>query len=117
MTSFQDSNDRTVSGATSQKAPGVKPVLLIAATVLLATLVASIWLYRDGTRAIRVQAKAQGVSLGSQPNNGQSSDAAVSTVLKQVDEWALRMTMATAAGGAGVLLATLLGVSWWRRAL
>ena len=56
MTSFQDSNDRTVSGATSQKAPGVKPVLLIAATVLLATLVASIWLYRDGT-FFRIPAK------------------------------------------------------------
>lgn len=113
MTSVQDSNDRTSSAATSQKVPGVKPVLLIAATVLLLTLVGSIWLYRSGTSAIRVQAK----SLNSPSTNGQSPNVSVSKVLEQVDDWALRMTMATAAGGAGVLLVTLVGVSWWRRAL
>src|SRR5437899_1754022 len=116
MTTVQDRDDRTLSAATSQKAPGFKPVLLIAAIVLLLTLVASIWLYHDGTRAIRVQAKAQGL-LGSQSNNSPSAEASLSKVLKQVDDWALRMIMATAAGGAGVLLVTLVGVSWWRRTL
>src|SRR5436853_7540794 len=114
MTTVQDRDDSTLSAATSRKAPGLKPVLLIAATVLVLTLAGSIWLYQDGTRAIRVQAKVQGVSLD--PNKAQSADAPISKVLKQVDDWALRMIMATAAGGAGVLLATLVGVSWWRRA-
>ena len=89
-------------------------MLLIAAIVLMLTLAGSIWLYREGTRAIRVQ--AQGLSRGSQ-SSSQSAEASLSKVLRQVDDWALRMTMATAAGGAGVLLVTLLGVSWWRRAL
>src|ERR1041384_4225777 len=115
MTTVQEREDRTQSAAASRKAPGIKPVLLIAASVLVLTLAGSIWLYQDGTRAIRVQ--AQGLSRGSQSSSSQSGEASVSKVFKQVDDWALRMIMATAAGGAGVLLATLVGVSWWRRAL
>jgi PAS domain S-box-containing protein len=42
-------------------------------------------------------------------------DESVQTLLKQVEDWVLKVTAATAAGGVGLTLVVVLGVSWWRR--
>lgn len=125
MTIVKDTAPRPSSTVSARKSPGLKPIMIVAAIVLTLTLAGSVWVYHQGTRAIRVQAKAQGAYLfpdGEKPkatpapSDAQRSDVPVSQLLKQVDDWALRVTMATAAGGAGVMLVMVLGVSWWRRA-
>jgi len=126
MTNAEDRVERSAGAKSSKKMPAIRPVLLIAAAVLTITLVASLWIYRQGTRSLRVQAKVQGVYLYPDGGNAQArqnvggdqghNEVPVSQLLKQVDDWALRVTMATAAGGAGLMLAMVVGVSWWRRA-
>src|SRR5258705_6948342 len=126
MTTVENRVERSAGTKIIKKMPAIRPVLLIAAAVLAITLAASLWIYRQGTRSLRVQAKVQGVYLYPDGANAQTrqnvggdqvhNEVPVSQLLKQVDDWALRVTMATAAGAAGLMLAMVLGVSWWRRA-
>jgi len=92
--------------------PGLTPVVALCAFVLAAATIGSLWTYMRGTQAIRVQAKVRDTNPETRP-----SEDSVSRLLKDVDSWALRVTLATAGGGAGVLLVTALGFSWWRRAV
>src|SRR5260221_589834 len=76
--------------------PATKPILLVAASLLAVMVGASVWIYFQGIHALRVQANEQGV-------------------LKQMEEWALKGVLATTAGGAGMMLAMVLGAGWLRR--
>jgi PAS domain S-box-containing protein len=108
MSNVVEPIDRT--SVTPKRAPSLSPLVVLCAFVLTVATAFSLWVYVHGTRAIRVQAKVHGIDA--RPN-----EEAFSKLLQDVDGWALRLTLATAGGGAGVLLVTLLGVSWWRRSL
>src|SRR4051812_40936854 len=102
----------------SRRAPGLSPVIVLCVIVLTSATALSLWIYVQGTRAIRVQAKAivgTGTPVGTP--DGRPTGETVSRLLKDVDDWALHVTLATAGGGAGVLLMTVMGVSWWRRSM
>ena len=126
MTTAEKRKEQPLNQKSSSKLPALKPVVLLAAGALALTMAASIWIYVQGTHELRAQAKAQGIYLyveGANASHGDPKvetpatvDAKVPRLLKQVDDWALRVTMATAAGGAGLMLATILGISWWRHA-
>jgi len=125
---------RAQSAEPAPKPPSLKPVLIVAVLVLTSSVLGTVWIYQQATRAIRVEAKVRRVlpdghpSPSEQPvgepnavapastNDLPRGEVVVSHLLKQVDQWVLRVTMATAVGGTGVLVVTLLGVSWWRRA-
>jgi len=112
--------------------PAFQPVVLLSALVVALTVGAGIWIYLQGAKALRAQAQAQGMRIfveGAQaskasPNATERSpqsvpaanlDESVQSLLKQVEDWVLKVTAATAAGGAGLTLVVVLGVSWWRR--
>ncbi len=131
MSNKKDTADRPSSTVPSQKRPAATLSLLAVTTVLLLTLAGSVWTYRQGTRALRVHANALGAShssaSGGPPEGGdprtvagkadQTADSPLAQFLKQVDDWTVHVTMATAASGASLLLATLVAMSCWRRAL
>lgn len=102
------------------KLPAMKPVVLISALLLALTIGASFWVYFQGAQAMREQAKAQGLSIyiegaaGAQGAN--DADQRVPRLLRQVDDWALKVTLSTAAGGAGLMFVTVLAFLWWRKA-
>src|SRR3954462_791483 len=131
MSNEKDTAHRPSSTVRSQKRPAATLPLLAAATVLVLTIAGSIWTYRQGTRSLRVHANALGASHSSAstgpPESGdprtvaghaaQRGDLPLSQFLKQVDDWTLHVTMATAASGASIMLAAVVAVSCWRRAL
>ncbi|HEY0455322.1 MAG TPA: ATP-binding protein [Verrucomicrobiae bacterium] len=104
----------------------MKPVVLISALVLALTMGLSTWIYLKGAQAMREQAKAQGLYIyreGAQTpqqtgsgNTIANDDQKLGRLLKQVDDWALKVTLSTAAGGAGLMLVVVLGFVWWRHA-
>ena len=112
--------------------PAFWPVVVLSALVVAFTAGAGIRIYLQGAKALRAQAQAQGMRIlveGAQapkasPNATERSpqsvpaanlDESVQTLLKQVEDWVLKVTAVTAAGGAGLTLVVVLGVSWWRR--
>lgn len=93
---------------------------------MAATLIGSFWVYWEGTHAVREQAKAQGLynydksrpipnPLAVDPA-GIDPDQKIPRLLRQVDNWALKITLATGAGGTGVMVVVLMGFVWWRKA-
>lgn len=89
-------------------------------------------MYFQGMHALRAQVKAQGMRLyvegaqASKPPGGSLTSSispaaspdpeqATSNLLKQMEDWALKETVATAAGGAGLMLALVTGVASLRR--
>ncbi len=111
--------------------PTAKPILILSATILAVTVGASLCIYVQGLRAVRAQAKAQGIRLyveGTQaktpapgatletPNSAAGDpEAAIPNLLKQMEDWALKGMMATAAGGASAMLGVVLGLMALRR--
>ena len=72
----------------------------------------------QGVRALRAQAKAQTIQLTQPGPEGQvqpQPEQAFAHVFKQIEGWALKGTLTTAAGGTGLLLAMVLGMTWLRR--
>jgi len=121
-----------VNDNTGKKLPATKPVISVSAGILALTISVSIGIYVQGLHAFRAQAKAQGIRLfiegtqagkspGERPSEAASRSAAtdpeqaIPALLKQMEEWALKGTLATAAGGAGLMLAMVFGVGWLRR--
>ena len=112
--------------------PAGKPILLISATILAVSVGLSSWMYVQGLHALRAQVKSQGTRMyveGSQApkprepgmdppiskGEGTDSEAAMQNLLRQMEDWAIKGTLATAAAGAGLMLAVVLGVGSLRR--
>ena len=111
--------------------PAAKPILILSATILALTVGASLCIYVQGLRSVRAQAKAQGIRLyvegtqakapapGETPGTPYSAagdpEAAIPNLLKQMEDWALKGMMATAAGGASAMLGVVLGLMALRR--
>ncbi len=110
-----------------------KPFVVASALVLSLAIGASIWVYVAGTKSLRAQAKEQGIALYAEGAQSARSTTGASTnppplqiksqaeqaiprLLKQVDDWTLKVTVATAAGGAGLMLVMSLGMALWRQA-
>ena len=114
--------------------PGIKPVLFLAALLVALIACGSFMIYRNGTLAFREQAKAQSVwiyteGIGSpdhsaaaphKPNPGgpakPPTQAAIPELLKQMEEWTTKVSLATAAGGGALMLAVVFSFIWWRQA-
>src|SRR4029079_17635340 len=70
MSSAAETKDRPLTSERPRRAPGLSPVIILCAFVLTAATVFSLWIYIEGSRAIRVQAKVHGVSLGTGATDG-----------------------------------------------
>lgn len=81
------------------------------ATILLVTVVGNIWIYIQGTQALRLQSK-----LGVGPGVSRArTEEAVSSLFNHLDGWARTLTVSTAIGAAGLVFVGGLAVSIWRR--
>jgi len=115
------SNAATVSENSLPVAPAKKSsaglwILLIGVGVLALTLGGSIWIYSESTDALRHLSKTHGQS----PNGATAPGGEmVPTIL--VEGWVRQLSLATAAGAAGLLvLATMVVMAWrhfWLRRL
>ena len=114
-----------------------KPMALLAACLLCLLTAAGSWVYVQARNALHYQAKAQGVRIylegaqasktpGAAPEKPGTRAAqadpeeAIASLLRDLEEWIMKGTLATAAGGTGLTLAALLGLgllrrSWMRR--
>src|SRR5215212_740958 len=100
-------------------------MVLVTLLLMLLTAGASGWVYFHGTRSVREKAKAEGLynydrtrpsanPLTVDPA-GIDPDQKIPRLLRQVDDWALKVTLATGAGGTGVMLVVVMGFVWWRK--
>jgi len=111
--------------------PAAKPMLFLSAAILVLTVGTSACIYFQGLRSVRAQVKAQGTRIyfeatqGAQPP-GMPQDLVapkpkinpeqeIPNLLKPMEDWALKGAVATAAGGAGLMLAAVLAVVSLRR--
>ena len=108
-----------------------KLLFVVSGAILACTVVLSVWMYLQGMHSLHSQVKAQGIRLyvegtqvpntphGGSPealkNGGADPERAISSLLKQVEDWALKATVATAACGAALMLAVVLGFAALRR--
>ncbi len=107
--------------------PTIRPMVLLSAFLLVLTMSASLWIYVQGTQSLREQIQSPGLWLymeGS-PNAAKTKtlNAAPKTsdggqkvpgLLKQVDDWALKVTLSNVAAGTGLTLVLVVGFLWWR---
>lgn len=72
------------------------------------------WIYTQGAQSRNRPAppqKADGVrSAKPEP------EAAITDLYRQLEEWTTKVSLAMAAGGAGLILALVFGLIWWRQA-
>src|SRR6185436_7300628 len=90
----------TLSSESRPKLPTLKPVVLVAVVALALSMAASVWMYLRGTRELRIQARAHGVDLYLDGTNALpipvgNGEPASPGLLKQMDGWAMRVTIAT----------------------
>lgn len=112
------------------KVPGVKLVVIFAIATLGLTMAGSLWLYLSAVSSLRAQAKDNGVRLyvegfaasHSATNTPKSASAEVPdpeksapTLLAQMEDWALKLVVASAAGSAAVVLVMLVAITIWRQ--
>ena len=91
------------------------PVLILSALILALTVVASTWIYLEGTRTLRAQAKALEIQgAQAQPNPTKADPAGL---LKEIDNWAIKVTTASVASELGLVVVMVAGMYWWRRSL
>jgi PAS domain S-box-containing protein len=125
-------NVRELQTKTNKKPPGITGLILAAAGVFVFILIGSVWLYVSAVHSLREQAKAQGISLyvqgfeashlfklaaGSEKRNNAGADPekSAAVLLAQMQDWALKLVMASAAGSGALLLVMLAPVALWRR--
>src|SRR5260221_2539191 len=66
---------RVQSPEPAPKAPSLKPVLIVAVLVLTSSVLGTVWIYQQATRAIRVEAKVRRVLPDGHPSpSGQPVD-------------------------------------------
>jgi len=133
VSNLTKSTGKAVNNQSGKTLSGTKLTLLVSGGIFGLTLGTSVWFYQQGLRALRTQVKAESAQLyagGTQatktpddkttPEDSHPGkpgpESAIPAVLKQVEDWALRSTVATAAGGAALLLSGVLGMVGLRRA-
>lgn len=89
------------------------PVLILSALILALSIAGSTWIYLEGTRALRAQAKA--VEVQSSQNQPNRAEPGVVDLLKEMNAWAIKVTTASAASGIGLTVVMIAGLHWWRR--
>jgi PAS domain S-box-containing protein len=94
----------------NSQSPRLMPVLSLGALVMALSIAASGWIYVEGNRAVRAEARAVEAQAAAR---GQA--APVTGLLHRIDAWALRMTLASVASSAGLVGAMALGLALWRR--
>ncbi|MCI0366114.1 MAG: ATP-binding protein [Phycisphaerales bacterium] len=106
----------------------LKPFLAVAGVMMALTFSVSGWAYLSGHRMLRVQARqltatptplqpALGNELAGTASATQSvrGSESIDALLGNVEEWARRVTIASAATGLGVTGAAFLGILLWQR--
>ncbi len=95
---------------------------------LLLCLGANTWIFKLSSHSLQVQAREQAKKLvETAPESAHLDslsgvsrtavvDQTINKMLKLMDACARKLTLATAATGAGMLIALVVGVGWWRRA-
>src|SRR6185503_4141472 len=98
------------SGA-NEKSPLTRLWMLVMVVMLLLIVISSIWLYHQRSEELRVYAQEL-------THQSAKTDLApgIANLIRQADDWAWKITLATATTGAGVLLAMVFGFQWCRRA-
>jgi PAS domain S-box-containing protein len=101
----------SVNTETTSKCPGIMPVLILSTLILALSVGASAWIYLEGNRAVRTEAKALEIQTGKA-----SAKGGVTGLLHRMDWWARKMTLASVASSLGLVLVMGVGLVWWRRA-
>ena len=98
--------------AAERKQPTAKFLLLCSGLVLVLTLVGSAFIYTEGAKALQRLAKENG-AVATASRSTQDAQT-VTTIMKAMDAWVKQVSVATAAGGAGLLVLMLIGCLCWR---
>jgi PAS domain S-box-containing protein len=124
--------ERELQKNSNKKAPGISGLFLTAGVIFVFILIGSVWLYITALHSLREQAKAQGISLYVQgfqasqifklktesdkhETTGGDPERSATQLLTQMQDWALKLVMASAAGSGALLLVMLAPVALWRR--
>ena len=103
-------SDNNLTTTVDCKPPAARILLICSVAVLILTLVGSVLIYMEGARAMQQLTREKG---GSAPGKT-PVDPAVTMLAKQMDAWVRQLSMATAAGGVGLLVLASMGCLWWR---
>jgi len=98
-------NDNTLAPVAEKKPPAARWVLLFSAAVLALTLTGSIFIYSEGSEGLR-RATSSKTAL---------SEEAKAVVVKEMDTWVKQVSVATAAGGGGLMVVLSIGALCWRQ--
>lgn len=96
--------DNTLVPAVEKKPPAARWILIFSAALLVLTLGGSVWLYSEGAKGLRKVTEQKGVQ----------GDQNTTVLVKEMDAWVKQLSMATAAGGAGLLVVLAIGALGWR---
>lgn len=108
--------------------PSTKSLIGLMVVGLLAVAGVSSWIYQAGISSMRAQAKEHGLLMYTEgaeagasdhvpvaPRSRQESENNLSKLLQHVEQWAMKITVATTASGAGLMLSLVFGIGWWRQ--
>jgi PAS domain S-box-containing protein len=112
-----------------QNKSAMKPLVVLAVVAVLLTLTVSGWAYFSGARAVRVQARELNTALATAPAPGNELAGTATNLttattprtelvkpfLDQVEGWARKLTLASAATGVGLTALMLMGAAFWQR--
>src|SRR5688572_22475089 len=104
-----------------QNRSAMKPMVILAGVAVLLAVTVSGWAYFSGAKAIQVQAQELNSALAPSPGNELAGTATspkpdlLKPFVAQVEGWAKRLTLASAATGIGLTALMLAGASFWQR--
>ncbi|MEY2408797.1 MAG: hypothetical protein QOF48_1467 [Verrucomicrobiota bacterium] len=104
-------SENALTQQAERKPPAARVILICSIAVLALTLVGSVLIYMEGARALQKLTQSKGTAAAS---HGEQADATASILTKQMDSWVKQVSMATAAGGAALLVVAAMGCLWWR---
>jgi PAS domain S-box-containing protein len=121
MTDVETRKDR-LSKQPGPKLPTIKPVVLTGIAALTLTLAACVGIYLQGPPKLQAHARESAPSASAETTNSAAAlpageaNSPTPNLLSEINHYAFPLTIAAAAGSVGLILATLLGISWWRKA-
>lgn len=96
-----------------EKKSAVRFLFILVILLPALTLVGSVWIYLEGPQALAKLSRNHAAQNGTDAPQGIDPDA-VPIVLKEADAWVRRLSLATAAGGAGAILLLVVNFLWTR---